>query len=162
MSDFDRTPVAPPRKVAELRNDPYAGQSGDLSVNNALRAIGRGTVVGSYLDEMDAGSAAFLAPYADPLLPDFCFRRCLAERLESGMITHSLFSAGWIGPSTTSIPISPKLCKVSERWPRTQLLSCRQEGWATSRSLLLKVSATGKVVSATEPSRPLTALLKRL
>ncbi|NEJ71813.1 hypothetical protein GR197_14870 [Rhizobium phaseoli] len=69
----NRAPVVPPRRVAELRNDPYAGQSGDLSVNNALRAFSRGTVVGPYLDEMDAGTAALLAPIADPLLPDFLF-----------------------------------------------------------------------------------------
>ncbi|MBY3047453.1 hypothetical protein [Rhizobium leguminosarum] len=79
MSDFNRTPVVPPRKVAELRNDPYAGHSGDLSVNNALRAFSRGTVVGPYLDEMDAGTAALLAPYADPLLPDFLFPPLLGE-----------------------------------------------------------------------------------
>lgn len=73
MSDTNRAPVAPPRKVAELRNDPYAGQSGDLSVNNAVRAIARGTIAGPYLDEASAGTAAFLAPVADPVLPDFLF-----------------------------------------------------------------------------------------
>ncbi|MGZ2457559.1 hypothetical protein [Rhizobium sp. IY2] len=89
MSDFNRTPVAPPRKVAELRNDPYAGQSGDLSVNNALRAIARGTVVGPYLDETSAGTAAFLAPVADPVLPDFLFPplpgRTLGERYDNAL-----------------------------------------------------------------------------
>ncbi|MBA5804014.1 hypothetical protein [Rhizobium changzhiense] len=89
MSDFNRTPVAPPRKVAELRNDPYAGQSGDLSVNNAIRAIGRGTVVGPYLDETSAGTAAFLAPVFDPLLPDFLFPplpgRTLGERYDNAL-----------------------------------------------------------------------------
>ncbi|MGO7636590.1 hypothetical protein AB9F43_14520 [Rhizobium leguminosarum] len=89
MSDFNRTPVAPPRRVAELRNDPYAGQSGDLSANNAIRAIGRGTVVGSYLDEMDAGTAAFLAPAFDPLLPDFLFPplpgRTFGERYDNAL-----------------------------------------------------------------------------
>lgn len=89
MPDINRAPVAPPRRVAELRNDPYAGQSGDLSVNNALRAISRGTVAGPYLDEADAGTNALLAPVADPLLPDFLFPplpgRTFGERYDNAI-----------------------------------------------------------------------------
>ncbi|ANL33238.1 hypothetical protein [Rhizobium phaseoli] len=89
MPDMNRAPVAPPRRVAELRNDPYAGQSGDLSVNNAIRAISRGTIAGPYLDEMDAGTNAFLAPIVDPVLPDFLFPplpgRTFGERYDNAL-----------------------------------------------------------------------------
>ncbi|MBX4957007.1 hypothetical protein HJB76_16110 [Rhizobium lentis] len=88
MPDPNKTPAAPPR-VAELRADPYAGQSGDLSLNNAIRAIARGTGVGSYLDEANAGTAALLAPIFDPMLPDGLFPplpgRTLAERYENAL-----------------------------------------------------------------------------
>ncbi|MDV4178809.1 hypothetical protein R1521_09865 [Rhizobium brockwellii] len=71
MPDPNKTPAAPPRKQAELRADPYAGYSGDLSIDNAVRAIGRGAAFGGpYLDELDAGTHAVVAPYIDPLLPD--------------------------------------------------------------------------------------------
>jgi len=89
MPDPNKTPAAPPRNFAELRADPYAGQSGDLSVNNVLRAISRGTVAGPYLDEMDAGTNAFLAPVFDPLLPDGLFPplpgRTFAERYDNAL-----------------------------------------------------------------------------
>lgn len=90
MSDFNRTPVVPPRKVAELRNDPYAGYSGDLSIDNAMRAIGRGVVFGGpYLDELEAGTHAMVAPYIDPLLPDSWIPelpgRTLGERYDNAL-----------------------------------------------------------------------------
>ncbi|MBX4976104.1 hypothetical protein [Rhizobium lentis] len=89
MPDPNKTPAAPPRRVAELRNDPYAGQSGDLSLNNVMRAISRGTVAGPYLDEMDAGTNAFLAPIFDPVLPDRLFPplpgQTYAERYENAL-----------------------------------------------------------------------------
>ncbi|MBX5048760.1 hypothetical protein [Rhizobium lentis] len=89
MPDPNKAPAAPPRRYAELRADPYAGQSGDLSVNNAIRAIARGTGVGPYLDEANAGTAALLAPIFDPMLPDGLFPplpgRTLAERYENAL-----------------------------------------------------------------------------
>ncbi|MBX4874720.1 hypothetical protein HJA87_22605 [Rhizobium bangladeshense] len=89
MPDPNKTPAAPPRRYAELRADPYAGQSGDLSLNNAIRAIARGTHVGAYLDEANAGTAALLAPVFDPMLPDGLFPPLpggtLAERYENAL-----------------------------------------------------------------------------
>ncbi|MBX5130120.1 hypothetical protein HJB53_26905 [Rhizobium lentis] len=90
MPDPNKTPAAPPRRVAELRNDPYAGHSGDLSVDNAMRAIGRGSALfGPYLDEMGAGTHAVLAPYMDPLLPDSWIPdlpgRTLGERYDNAL-----------------------------------------------------------------------------
>jgi hypothetical protein len=67
MSDTNRAPVVPPRKVTELRNDPYAGQSGDLSLENAIRSIGRGAVfVGPYTDELTAGTDAGVGAVCRP------------------------------------------------------------------------------------------------
>ncbi|MBX4993799.1 hypothetical protein GFL15_01695 [Rhizobium leguminosarum bv. viciae] len=89
MSDPNKAPVAPPIRYAELRADPYAGQSGDLSLNNVMRAISRGTVAGPYLDEMDAGTNAILAPVFDPLLPDRLFPplpgQTYAERYDNAL-----------------------------------------------------------------------------
>ncbi|MBB2754716.1 UNVERIFIED_ORG: hypothetical protein GGI57_005452 [Rhizobium aethiopicum] len=86
----NRTPVVPPRKVAELRNDPYAGYSGELSIDNAMRALGRGVVLGGpYADELDAGTHAVLAPYIDPLLPESWIPdlpgRTLGERYDNAL-----------------------------------------------------------------------------
>ncbi|WP_106797280.1 hypothetical protein [Rhizobium sp. H4] len=90
MSDTNRAPVVPPRRVAELRKDPYAGFTGDLSVDNAMRAIGRGTIIaGPYLDEVDAGTHAVLAPYMDPLMPESWIPdlpgRTLGERYDNAL-----------------------------------------------------------------------------
>ncbi|MBY3036295.1 hypothetical protein [Rhizobium laguerreae] len=90
MSDTNRAPVVPPRRVAELRNDPYAGFSGELSIDNAMRAMGRGAILaGPYADELDAGTHAVLAPYIDPLLPDSWIPdlpgRTLGERYDNAL-----------------------------------------------------------------------------
>ncbi|MGO7870815.1 hypothetical protein AB9F46_10665 [Rhizobium leguminosarum] len=71
MSNLNGPPVVALKKMPRLGAAPYAGQSGDFSIDNATRAIARGALgIGSYLDEMDAATNAALAPYFDPLLPD--------------------------------------------------------------------------------------------
>lgn len=45
-------------------------QDGSMSADNVVRSLGRGTLVGSFLDEANAATNATLAPLIDPLLPD--------------------------------------------------------------------------------------------
>ncbi|MBY4607933.1 hypothetical protein K6M90_09745 [Rhizobium sp. 9T] len=71
MPNYDGTPVAAAPKMSRLGAVPHAGQSGDLSINNVVRSIGRGVLgVGPYLDEMNAATNAAIAPAINPLLPD--------------------------------------------------------------------------------------------
>ncbi|MBB2671064.1 UNVERIFIED_ORG: hypothetical protein GGE64_004403 [Rhizobium etli] len=69
MPNFNETPVVL-KKMPRLGAAPHAGQSGDLSINNVVRSIGRGVPgVGSYLDEMNAATNAAIAPFVNPVLP---------------------------------------------------------------------------------------------
>jgi len=65
MSNFKEAPAL--KKMPRLVADPNVGQSGDLSIDDVIRAIGRGGVLtGLYPDEMESGTGAAAASDPNP------------------------------------------------------------------------------------------------